>query len=77
MPSSALIVRAGNVSRYGRKRTASSTAKMIARAWYEEEGFASGWHAYMPLAEFMWNNYYVGEVRDDPNCWCLTGNKVQ
>ncbi len=67
------------VSRYGRVRKASAIAEMIIGAYYLEEGFASGWHAYLPLADFMGNNfsYCIGAVCDaEDNCWCLTGNKI-
>ena len=51
-----------NVSRYGRVRKPSDIAKAVAVAFYYEEMMVPNWQVYVPLANFMWNNF---DMRSD------------
>jgi len=80
MPSSVVPVpRRSNVSRYGRKRLASSIAKAVAAAWYFEEDMVPGYAVYAPLAYFMGGNFDTDDFdsSNDDHVWSFQGKKSQ
>ncbi len=67
------------VSRYGRKRRASSMAKIVAAAWYFEDDMVPGYSVYIPLAIFMEKNFDLGDFDDslDDHVWSFQGKRSQ